>query len=68
MANMQKIARVLKKTIAPMRKKYQTKNVKRLMTSDKAYKIEKPSKGVKKYAPEWKTKATLLPKSKGKKK
>ena len=38
MANMQKIARVLKKAIAPMRKKYQTKNVKRLMTSDKAYK------------------------------
>ena len=56
------------KAMAPLRKKHQTKNVKRLMTSDKAYKIEKPSKGVKKYAPEWKTKATLLPKSKGKKK
>jgi hypothetical protein len=38
MSNMQKIARVLKKATAPMRKKYQTKNVKRLMTSDKAYK------------------------------
>jgi hypothetical protein len=38
MSNMQKIARVLKKATAPMRKKYQTKNVKRLMTSNKAYK------------------------------
>jgi hypothetical protein len=35
---LQKIARVLKKATAPMRKKYQTKNVKRLMTSNKAYK------------------------------
>ena len=63
-----KTMRGFKKAMAPLRKKHQTKNVKRLMTSDKAYKIEKPSKGVKKYAPEWKTKATLLPKSKGKKK
>jgi hypothetical protein len=36
--SMVKLARVLKKATAPMRKKYQTKNVKRLMTSDKAYK------------------------------
>ena len=40
--------RKIHKAMAPLRKKHQTKNVKRLMTSDKAYKTEKPSKSVKK--------------------
>ena len=40
--------RKINKALAPIRKKHQTKNVKRLMTSDKAYKTEKPSKRVKK--------------------
>ena len=38
MATLGKIAKGFKKATAPLRKKYQTKNVKRLMTSDKAYK------------------------------
>ena len=36
------------KAMAPLRKKHQTKNVKKLMTSDKAYKTKKPFKGKKK--------------------
>ena len=37
MATLGKIAKGFKKATAPLRKKYQTKNVKRLMTSNKAY-------------------------------
>jgi hypothetical protein len=40
--------RKIKTAMAPLRKKYQTKNVKKLMTSDKAYKTKKPFKGKKK--------------------
>ena len=38
MSNLRRMAKAFKKATAPLRKKYQTKNVKRLMTSDKAYK------------------------------
>ena len=41
MATIGKIAKGFKKATAPLRKKYQTKNVKRLMTSNKAYKAYK---------------------------
>ena len=33
-----KSLRAMRKAMAPLRKKHQTKNVKKLMTSDKAYK------------------------------
>jgi hypothetical protein len=38
MSNLRRIGKALKKATAPLRKKHQTKNVKRIMTSNKAYK------------------------------
>ena len=38
MSSLRRMAGVIKKARAPARKKQQTKNVKRIMTSNKAYK------------------------------